>query len=154
MAHNGPPFPILEKHLAGPYLLSIWADPDVGVGTFYIFLDPAGGKTAPAPSVVKLSVRPVTERLPWVEYPAQPGTPLGKAGYVALPHFDQEEKWRIRVAVTSPAGNAGADAEVMVTPQGPSLAEFFLYLLPFLAVGFLWIRAFLRGRQSSPPAAS
>src|SRR5688572_26800254 len=27
-AHDGPPFPILSDHTTGPYLISIWTDPD------------------------------------------------------------------------------------------------------------------------------
>ena len=28
LAHNGPPFPIVSDQVAGPYLVSIWTDPD------------------------------------------------------------------------------------------------------------------------------
>jgi hypothetical protein len=29
-AHVGPPFPIVEDQKVGPYLASIWTDPDIG----------------------------------------------------------------------------------------------------------------------------
>ena len=33
-AHQGPPFPILMDVPAGPYVASVWTDPDVGTGLF------------------------------------------------------------------------------------------------------------------------
>jgi hypothetical protein len=148
-AHNGPPFPILEKRTAGPYLITIWADPDVGQGTFYIFLDSVKGGPPPTAEVT-LGVQPVTMRRPWAECPAKRGNSLGRDGYVALPQFDREEKWSVRVSVAGPNGNTEASTAVLVTPQGPALWEFFLYLAPFLAIGFLWINAFLRSRRAAP----
>ncbi|HEX2163472.1 MAG TPA: hypothetical protein VHM02_05945, partial [Thermoanaerobaculia bacterium] len=35
-AHEGPPYPIVVDRPAGPVLLSVWADPDVGTGTFHV----------------------------------------------------------------------------------------------------------------------
>ena len=31
LAHEGPPYPIIVNKSAGPCVLSVWADPDVGI---------------------------------------------------------------------------------------------------------------------------
>jgi hypothetical protein len=47
-AHNGPPFPIIENKNIGPCVISLWTHPDSGVGTFFVFVEPAPGKSIPA----------------------------------------------------------------------------------------------------------
>ena len=39
-AHVGPPFPIIENQQSGPYVISVWAHPDLGSGAFWVFLEP------------------------------------------------------------------------------------------------------------------
>src|SRR5215510_7571836 len=34
-AHEGPPYPIMVDKMIGPCLVSVWADPDVGIGTYF-----------------------------------------------------------------------------------------------------------------------
>lgn len=154
-AHNGPPFPIMQKHATGPYLLSIWADPNVGQGTFYVFLDPPTGGKLPPDTTVEVGVRPVTGRLPEVVYPATAKTLWGRFQYVAVANFDREEQWTIRTLLHHGGETSEAATNVAVTPKGPARWEFLLYLAPFLAVGFLWVRAMMRSRapQLSTPAA-
>ena len=36
LAHDGPPFPILEGIRAGPYQVQVWTDPDIGIGEFFM----------------------------------------------------------------------------------------------------------------------
>lgn len=147
-AHNGPPFPILQKHATGPYLVSIWADPNVGQGTFYVFLDPPPGGHLPPDTRVEVGVQPVTGRLAEVVYPAPAKTLWGRFQYVAVANFDREEKWRIRTILHYGNQTSEASTEVIATPKGPGRLEFLLYLCPFLAVGFLWVRALRRSRAA------
>ena len=37
-AHDGPPFPILVDQKVGPCMISVWTDPDVGTGTFFVIV--------------------------------------------------------------------------------------------------------------------
>ena len=150
LAHNGPPFPIMQKRPTGPCFLSIWADPNVGQGTFYVLLDPLPGGQLPRDMEVEVGVRPLTGRLPEVRYPAPPKLLWGRTQYIAVANFDREEKWRIRVLLHSSAGKGEAATEVMVTPKGPQRLEFLLLFCPFLAVGYLWVKAFFRSRPARP----
>src|SRR5215510_13548141 len=69
-AHTGPPVPLLVKHMVGPYVVSVWADPEVGTGTLLIGLElPPGGAMA-NDITVQVGVQPVSGRLAEVLYPA------------------------------------------------------------------------------------
>ena len=68
-AHDGPPFPLMLDEKAGPYTVSVWADPDVGTGTFFIYVDAPGGSAKDV--AVTVSVRPKSGRLPASSYPAE-----------------------------------------------------------------------------------
>jgi hypothetical protein len=41
---------------------------------------------------------------------------------------------------------------VEATPPGYGRWDLLLYLFPFLGVGFLWLKAFLRGRRRNKAA--
>ncbi|HEX8293582.1 MAG TPA: hypothetical protein VF570_17600, partial [Pyrinomonadaceae bacterium] len=56
-AHEGPPYPILVDKNLGPSVASVWADPDVGTGTFFVILEPRQGDTLPEEVRIDLVVR-------------------------------------------------------------------------------------------------
>ena len=58
-AHEGPPFPIIVDEPLGPYVVSVWTDPDIGTGTFFVVLEPVGDARLPAGTVVRIGVRPI-----------------------------------------------------------------------------------------------
>lgn len=150
-AHQGPPFPILVDQKAGPWIASVWTDPDIGTGIFYVLLD----ENAPAPAEVRIAVQPVTGRLPEAVHDAeaQP-TRQGLRFYAEVP-FDAGGHWRVRVMLTGPAGSGELISQVEPTPDGTlGPLELVLYLLPFLAVGFLWTKAVLRRRLAQRREAS
>lgn len=154
-AHDGPPYAILVDRPTGPVLLSVWTDPDVGIGTFHVYLEQLEGRPLPPACEVRISVQPVSERLAERTHKAE----LFRKNetryhYVGEVPFDAPEDWRARIAVRCGAEEAEADKVVAVTPpgQGP-LLDFVLYLLPFAGVGFLVVRALVaRRRQPASPA--
>lgn len=139
-AHQGPPFPILEDQHAGPYTVSVWTDPDVGTGTFFVILEP------PAKARVRIGLQPVSGRLPEKIYEAQPVRSSDR--YSAAAPLDKAEMWRVRVLLDGPAGAGELKTEVEATPDGTlgPLASL-IYLLPFAGVGLLWLKAALRRRS-------
>lgn len=62
-AHEGPPYPVLVDQRCGPYRVSVWGDPDVGTGTFFITLETPRGVRFVHPTTVRLAVAPVSGRL-------------------------------------------------------------------------------------------
>ena len=70
-AHNGPPFPIIENKKVGPCIVALWTHPDVGTGTFFVFVDPAPGGAIPDDLKIEIGVQPETGRLPEVLYAAE-----------------------------------------------------------------------------------
>ena len=150
-AHDGPPFPIIVDQNVGPCLISVWTDPDVGTGTFFVIVNAAPGTALPADLKVQVGVQPTTSRLAEVFYSAERESLRGQVQYKALVQFDAQELWRVRVRVQSAQGSGEALATVEATPPGYGRWDLLIYLLPFLAVGLLWFVAVLRKRSRKKP---
>jgi hypothetical protein len=56
--------------LSGPCLISVWADPDVGIGTFFIIVEALRGGSLPGDIKVDIAVQPVSSRLPEARHAA------------------------------------------------------------------------------------
>jgi hypothetical protein len=150
-AHAGPPFPILMDQKAGPYVASVWTDPDVGTGVFFVVLEPPAGTTLPEGTRVRIGVQPVTGRLPEAVYTAEVQSARGESTrYFTEASFDRQEMWKVRVLLDGSEGGGELAAEVEATPDGTiGPIALLIYPLPFLAVGFLWLKAALRRRSGT-----
>ena len=146
-AHNGPPFPIIENHRVGPCIISFWTHPDVGTGAFFVFVEPIPGSAVPKDLKVQVGVQPESGRLPEVIYTADKDHSGGQLHYKALAEFDRQEFWRVRLILESSQGRGEEFSRVEATPVGFGRWDLLFYLLPFLAVGFLWLRGMSRRRN-------
>jgi len=145
-AHTGPPFPILMDEKTGPYKVSVWAHPDVGVGTFYVFVEVIdGGSTQDVK--VSVGVRPTSGRLPEAVYPAERQVAGRREPFFVEVEFDAEEPWQVRVQLEGPRGKGELSTEVEVTPPGLGRGDFFLYLFPFVLLAGLWAYGVVRHRN-------
>ncbi|HEX8148249.1 MAG TPA: hypothetical protein VF591_13805 [Pyrinomonadaceae bacterium] len=151
-AHEGPPYPILVDKALGPCVVSVWSDPDVGAGTFFFILEPTPGGRLPDDVRIDVGVRPVSGRLPEAVYAAEREDQGGRVQFKALVPFDAEGLWRVRVGLRSPQGGGEATADVEVTPPGYGRWDLLIYLLPFAAVGALWLRALIKRRGRGRPS--
>ena len=147
-AHEGPPYPIVVDRPTRYGRLSVWGDPDVGTGTFWIDLEPSGG--APLPDArVSVAVRPADGRLPEREYSARSTRAVPEDHrFQCEVEFDALGAWSLRIDL---AGSQGVEAveeriEVTLPGQGPVL-DLMLYSFPFLVVGVLFILTMVRGRK-------
>lgn len=153
-AHEGPPYPIMTDKVIGPCVVSVWADPDVGTGTFYIILDPPQGGTMPEDITIEIGVRPVSGRLPETRHKATREDLKNRTQFNVQIPFDAEERWLTRIFLNSSQGGGEAAVEVEVTPPGYGSWDLLVYPFPFLLIGFLWIKAVLRRRKSKKAAAN
>lgn len=153
-AHDGPPYAILVDKSLGPCAASVWADPDVGTGTFFIILEPPPGGELPEDISVSVAVRPADGHAAESTHAAEREGVRGRVQYRAEVPFDAEGPWGVRVMLRSSRGGGELTTEVEVTPPGLGRWDLLLYLMPFAAVGLLWLRAFVarRGRNRSPRA--
>ncbi|HEX3553634.1 MAG TPA: hypothetical protein VIA62_10445 [Thermoanaerobaculia bacterium] len=153
-AHYGPPFPILVDRPAGPYVVSVWADPNIGTGTFFVLLDAPKGKRLPARTRVRVGVRPVSGRLPEVLYETEAQPVRHGIRYFTSVQFDQGGMWHIRCLVDGSEGGGELTADVEATPAGVlGPIGSLIYLVPFLGVGGLWLKAVLYRRKEGRVAA-
>lgn len=148
-AHEGPPYPIVVDRDAGPVRMSVWTDPDVGEGTFFVFLEPRAGIPMPERCTVDVVVRPIDGREPESRHRAEPRRARrGALQFVATVPFARAETCSVRVVLASAGGAGEARARVVVTPPGNGpWIDFALYLFPFAAVAFLFVKAVHRGRR-------
>lgn len=137
-AHEGPPFPILVDKKINDGILTIWADPDTGEGTFYLYLEGAGGQE----STIELIAKP--QNIPSFELSTQAAridaTPK-RSTYKAILPFDRPLMWKVEFRIKQ-NGNMVQSIilPVEVTPPGANKLEFAVYLLPFLMIGFIWVK--------------
>jgi hypothetical protein len=143
-AHDGPPFPLLVDQKVGQLGVSVWTDPDVGTGSFFIMLEPPPGGSVPSDLQVEVVVQPVSGRLKEASYPAIREDLRGQIQYKALVSFDAEEMWRVRVRLHSTQAGGELLGTVEATPSGLGRWDLLIYLLPFVAVAFLWLVAIKR----------
>jgi hypothetical protein len=146
-AHEGPPYPIIVDKSLGPSVASVWADPDVGTGTFFVILEPTRGGALPEEMKVEIGVRPSDGRLAEVVHAAEREGVRGRVQFKAEVPFDAEGPWHVRVVLQSAGGGDEVSTEVEVTPPGLGRWDLLIYLLPFVAVGVLWLRAVVAKRK-------
>jgi hypothetical protein len=145
-AHEGPPYPIVVDKTAGPSLMSVWGDPDVGIGTFYMILEPLKGSAVPGDVKIHVAVQPVSGRLPEARYTAERDRSSRSVQFKAEVPFDAQERWRLRVMLESSQGAGEVTSDIEVTPPGFGRWDLLIYFFPFLLIGLLWLRAFFRKR--------
>lgn len=141
-AHEGPPYPLFLDRQVDRYVVSVWTDPDVGTGLFFVIL--SGSAELPSDLRVQVGVQPVSGRLPEAFYLAQRESLQGQVQYRAEVQLDAEELWQVRVRLESAQGNAETVATVEATPPGYGRWDLLVYLMPFLAIGLLWSIAMIR----------
>jgi hypothetical protein len=159
-AHSGPPFPIVTDAKHGPYMISIWTDPDAtndgtSGGQFWIVITPSDkGVTLPADTRATVTVRPSAPPSPShtsvQSARTEPvrGDVTNQFGAVLMDH---EGAYAVHVDVTGAMGSATMDAMVDTTYDlRPPPYMLIWDLLPFLGAGALWTRLLLRRRAGLP----
>jgi len=146
-AHNGPPFAIVVDQNTGPCKISVWTHPDIGVGTFFVVVDPLLNKSIPSDLKIDLGIQPVSGRSPEVLYPMQRDNGRGQLQYNAQVDFDRQDFFRVRVHLESSAGSGEVLSQVEATPQGFGRWDLLFYLLPFIAVAGLFYRGARKARK-------
>ena len=157
--HSGPPYPILSDQVAGPYLISVWTDPDTTDdgspgGQFWIRIHLADGGEVPPTTHATVSIGAVDRLESARTAPASPVRGDITNQFAAL-EMDHEGTFGVLVRVEGPRGRATVDSSVEATYDlRPQRWLFLLYLAPFVLVGLLWGRLLIRRRAVKPPSSS
>lgn len=148
-AHEGPPFAIIVDKEVGPYLVSVWTDPDIGIGTFYVVFDPQNEGELPKINSVEVGVEPTSGRLDEVLYSAETQHTRNGARYFAEVEFDKGEMWKVRVLIEGNGWDGELTSEVEATPDGGvGPIAVVIYALPFIGIGIIWIRVIIKRREN------
>lgn len=152
-AHEGPPFPIVSNVVAGPYVVSIWTDPDTTddgtpAGQFWVVLHGAEGAEVPADTRATVSIAPAGDPERAQAGRAEPVDGDLSRQFVAL-LMDHEGRFDVRVTVDGTLGPATVEAGVEATYDArPAPGLLILFAAPFVLVGALWLKALRRRRRS------
>jgi hypothetical protein len=146
LAHDGPPFPILVDEPFGDRTLSVWADPDVGVGTFYLYLPEEEEEGAGRDDPIAVWVQPSDGRLPEARHLAERADPQQPYQRIVHADFDARGHWDVRFVLETPSP-AEIATDIDVTPPGAGRIDVLWFLAPFLLVAFLWAKAVLQRRS-------
>jgi hypothetical protein len=130
----------------GPYVISVWTDPDVGVGKFFVVLAPATGTTLPDGITVEVCVQPSDDRLAEACYSATRQDLRDRVQYYAEVEFDRQQMWKVRVRVNIQSGPVEVNSQVEATPPGYGRWDLLIYSFPFILFGGLWLYAALKRR--------
>lgn len=149
VAHDGPPYPILVDEVAGGFVLSVWADPDVGEGTFFYYVEAPPGRSASEVSidVASSSASEPATTVRGVSSPAPGDAPYQHLGTLPFTHrgtWNTTFVLRATDAERTALGELSVDLDV--TPPGLGAVELLWFAIPFVTVGALWLRIFLAQR--------
>jgi hypothetical protein len=154
-AHNGPPYPILSDKGAGPYIVSVWTDPDTTDdgspgGQFWVRLHaPGHAAGVPQPTRATVTITPLDRSGPVRSAAASPVRDDITNQFAALV-MDHEGRFAVHVAIDGPLGAAAIDSAVEATYDlRPARSLLVLYLLPFVLIGLLWVRLLARRRAQN-----
>jgi hypothetical protein len=154
-AHSGPPFPALSDRSAGPYRLSLWTDPDTtddgsAGGQFWVVIHLADGSPPPPDTRAIVAIRPRDRPGPERSAATSPVDGDTSRQFAAL-LMDHEGPFAVRTTISGTRGSAAVDATVDATYDlRPPPWLLGVYVLPFVAVGFLWLKLLLRRRTGVP----
>ena len=149
-AHSGPPYPIVTDWIAGPYAISIWTDPDAtddgtAGGQFWVVFETRAGLVPVPPGThASVTVRPLDRAGQGRTVVAQPVDGRVSRQFAALV-LDREGRFAVQVIVNGPLGRGELASEVDATYDlRPAPVLLLVYLLPFLAVGAIWVKVLRR----------
>ena len=154
LAHSGPPYPVVSNQTVGSYRVSVWTDPDatddrMPAGQFWVVIEGARGGTVPADTRAHVAIRPRDRDQPFAEAIAAPVNGDVTRQFANL-LMDHEAPFDVRVVLNGPWGAATVETQVQATYDlRPPLPLIAIYVLPFLAVGFLWGARLVRRRRSA-----
>lgn len=128
-AHVGAPYIVLLDEPVASQKVSLWTDPDVGRGSFYLVADQG------APPTARLWVRPLDGHQPETgPFATQAQEWARKPSQAAFIPFDKEGEWEVRLET----GDRVMKVTVQVTPPGPGWLAWLLGLGPCLLLAGLW----------------
>jgi hypothetical protein len=145
---------MVSDRIAGPYRLSVWTDPDAtddGTpgGQFWVVVEPiAPGRAIGNDTEVRVAIRPRDRAGSAQSAIAEAENGNVTRRFAAL-LMDHEGVFRVDIAIRGPLGAADVSADVEATYDlRPAPLTLIVYLMPFVAVGALWLKMLLRRRRT------
>ena len=111
-------------------------------------LGPSSGAPLPAATRVHVAIRPLDRLGSSITVSAEPVSTDAAHRFAALV-MDHEGRFHVLVTIDGPLGPATVEADVDATYDlRPPAGMIALYLIPFVGIGFLWVKLLLRSEDS------
>ena len=156
-AHNGPPYPLLTDRAAGNYIISLWADPDASDdgsadARFWVMVHPAAkGTPLSSDTSVQVTIWPANHPEMTRTQAAEPD-PREPARRAAAFVIDHEGRYAVKATIAGPLGPAEIETVVESTYDArPRPALIAVFVLPFVLIGFVWLKLIVRRRKTFQP---
>ena len=148
LAHAGPPYPIVVDRKMPSLLLkvSIWGDPDVGIGTFFIVPEMDNGQGLPDDLMFEAVVNKRDQGGDGQLFVAKRQPLRHRVQFFLETEFPTEGPWDVHFIGRTQTTRAEFDAQVVVTPPGLGTWDLALYAAPFALIGFAWVVTAMRRR--------
>jgi hypothetical protein len=152
LAHSGPAFPLISDRVVGPYQLSVWTDPDATAdgsagGQFWITIRATDGSPLPADTRALFTVRAIDATTPARSGRSSPVKGDFSRQFAALV-MDHEGPYSVEATIAGGLGSAVVQANVDATYDSrPAPWLLAVFVMPFLAVGFLWLKLLMSRRD-------
>lgn len=143
-AHNGPPFRVLTNQRVGPCILNVWTHANIGTSPIWIVVSPVPGETIPDDLEIEADVTSVDDRNHAKHYIFHHERQGAGEEYTSDVTLDYKGMWQIHFFLRSTRANGEYTVAVQATPHGFGRWDLLLYALPFIAIGSLWIIAFVQ----------
>ena len=139
--HEGPPFPIFVDWKVDSMNITIWADPDVGTGTFFIAVEhPTQEELS-----ISIDVQPISKKIDKRTYHAVLTEKKEIHRYFGEVDFPTQEDWTVDIKIGYQGKVQMKSVTLAVTPPGlGSSIDIVWYMIPFVFFGFFYILSALR----------
>lgn len=157
LAHEGPPYAIVMDRDVEGWSLSIWADPDIGTGTFFLIFEPPEDDSERRPEPIRgvtLYIQPVDQSTPEHRFVGEESSRAEGQRFDVDVEFPVGGFYRVRHVIDASSGPLEIAEQVEATPPGFGRIDLLWYFAPFAAAGFLWFRALVAKRQLAAASAS
>lgn len=149
LAHEGPPYPIFSNRVAGNYQVSLWADPDAtddgsAAARFWVTLNPAQkGQPLPSDTEIRISIWPLDAPASVKTAKAEPVEREPSRWFAAFA-IGNEGRYGVRASIDGPLGPSEVETVVNAADnRRPRPLTIILFILPFLLIGFVWVKLVL-----------
>jgi hypothetical protein len=139
---------VLVDEVEGPWTFSVWVDPDIGTGTFWVQTAGLDGQAAPDDTLVDVHITPADRSAEETDYPGRAEDWRDGRQFVAKVGFDRRAFYVARIVLRSASTDRTVERilRVEATPPGYGPIDLLIYSWPFVFIALIWVKVMAKKR--------